>query len=356
VIELDLQMTLASFPLEVRTRLEGEAVAVLGPSGAGKTSLLEAITGLRRGVVGRIAVDGATLHDSEAGLSLPPEKRRIGYVPQDSLLFPHLDVRSNIHFAAAEGRGSAAAIGEIVSILEIAPLLDRFPVTLSGGERQRIALARALATRPRLLLLDEPLAGVDVDLRERILPYLLRVRDQIRIPFLYVTHNAGEALLLAREALLLRGGKIEAHGSVAGVLGARRLETLDPEATFDNLVDGLIEPSTREPGTGLLSFRNATPLVVPLAPGTPPGRAVYAVRPEDLFLSARPLERVSARNVLEGTVELLEESGGEAVVIVAAGGRRWRSHVTSAAARELELASGRTVWLAIKTHSFSRVR
>jgi molybdate transport system ATP-binding protein len=356
VIDLDLKLPLASFTLEVRARLEGEAVAVLGPSGSGKTSLLEAITGLRRGARGRIVVDGAVLDDSAADVSLPPERRRIGYVPQDSLLFPHLDVRGNIRFAKADGRGSEETIGEIVSILEIGRLLDRFPATLSGGERQRVALARALAVRPRLLLLDEPLAGVDVDLRGRILPYLLRVRDQMRTPFLYVTHNAGEALLLAREALVLRAGKVEAQGPVGAVLDTRRLETVDPEATFDNLVDGLIEPSAAEPGTGRLSFRDTVPLIVPLPPGTPAGRAVYSVRPEDLLLSARPLERVSARNVLEGRVEAVEETDRDSLVLVLAGGRRWRADVTSAAARELELAPGQRVWLAIKTHSFARVK
>ncbi len=205
----------------------------------------KSITGLRRGARGRIVVDGAVLDDSAAGVSLPPERRRIGYVPQDSLLFPHFDVRRNIGFAAADGEDTGRAIGEVVSILEIEGHLDRFPATLSGGERQRVALARALATRPRLLLLDEPLAGVDVELRGRILPYLLRVRDQMRIPFLYVTHNAGEALLLAREALLLRAGKVEAQGPVGALLESRRLETFDPEATFDNLVDGLLESAPR---------------------------------------------------------------------------------------------------------------
>jgi molybdate transport system ATP-binding protein len=356
VIELDLRLPLASFELRVQARLEGEAVAILGPSGSGKTSLLESIAGLRRGARGRIAVGGAILEDSNSGVFLPPERRRIGYVPQDSLLFPHLDARRNVRFGAAGDDDGGRAMSEIVSILEIGSLLDRYPSTLSGGERQRVALARALASRPRLLLLDEPLAGIDTELKGRILPYLLRVRDQMRTPFLYVTHNAGEALLLAREALLVRGGRLEALGPVGAVLESRRLETLDPAATFDNLIDGLLEPATGRPGTGRLCFRDTTPLVVPLEPGGAAGRAVYSVRPEDLLLAAHPLERVSARNVLEGRVESVDDSGGDAVVILLAGGRRWRAHVTTAAAQELGLSPGGPVWVAIKTHSFSRVR
>ncbi len=183
MIELDFRLPLAPFTLDVSARLEGNAVAVLGPSGSGKTSLLEVIAGLRRGAAGRVALDGQVFLDSESGRFLGPEERRIGYVPQDSLLFPHLDAAGNVRFGLKRGAGEKT-FAEAVSILEITPLLSRYPATLSGGERQRVALARAVATEPRLLLLDEPLAAVDVELKGRILPYLLRIRDEKRIPFL----------------------------------------------------------------------------------------------------------------------------------------------------------------------------
>jgi len=227
LIELDVRLPLAGFVLEVRARFESSAVAVLGPSGAGKTSLLEAIAGLRK-AAGRIAIAGETVLDSERSVNLPPERRRVGYVPQDSLLFPHLTAAENVRFALQDGGRGAGIFDEAVSILEIGTLLDRYPATLSGGERQRVSLARALATRPRLLLLDEPLAAVDVELKGRILPYLLRVRDEMRIPMLYVTHNAGEAVLLAREALLLREGRVEAAGPTAELLSTRTLAAIDP--------------------------------------------------------------------------------------------------------------------------------
>jgi molybdate transport system ATP-binding protein len=173
-VDIDLTLGLPGFTLRVETRLPDRVTAVMGPSGAGKTSLLEAIAGLRRGARGRVAIGAEVLLDGAGRIALPPERRRVGYVPQDAGLFPHLSVLDNVRFGA---RADAEAVEAAIDTLEIRPLLDRSPRALSGGERQRVALARALAIRPRLLLLDEPLAALDPGLRERILPWLLRVRD-----------------------------------------------------------------------------------------------------------------------------------------------------------------------------------
>ena len=205
----DLALALPRFELRAAAELPAGITAVMGPSGAGKTSLLEAIAGLRRGVRGRLELAGETLLDDDRGVALAPERRRIGYVPQDAALFPHLSVERNVCFGAA---GDRAAVAAAIEALELPPLLGRDPRTLSGGERQRVALARALATRPRLLLLDEPLAALDVALRERVLPWLLRVREAWSLPCLYVTHNVGEALAAAEHLLLLRDGRLEASG------------------------------------------------------------------------------------------------------------------------------------------------
>lgn len=354
MIELDLRLPLAAFRLELSARLSSDAVAVLGPSGAGKTSLLEAIAGLRPEAEGRIAIDGDVLLDSDRGIRLAPERRRIGYVPQDSCLFPHLDVRRNVRFGM-KGAEREELFAEAVGILEIAPLLDRYPATLSGGERQRAALARAIATRPRLLLLDEPLAAVDVELRERILPYLLRVRDALRIPCVYVTHNTGEAAAMAGEALLLRRGALVRQGRTAAVLREMMASSVDPDARFDNVLAGELEPGAPDDEKAVLRAGPAR-LVVPAgAPGAG-GHAVYALSPDDILVSTQPPEHVSARNVLEGRVLSLDPSAEGTWIGVAASGRDWTARLTRSAAEELELAPGSRVWLTIKTHAFRRLR
>ena len=192
--------------------------------------------------------------DSAARLVLPPERRRIGYVPQDACLFPHLDVGGNVRFGISKV-ARAGLFDEAVAILEIAPLLDRFPATLSGGEKQRVALARAIATEPRLLLLDEPLAAVDPILKGKILPYLLRVRDALKIPFLYVTHNAGEARALAREALVLREGALVFAGAPDEAL--RSMSLVDPDARFDNILTGTLATVSGRGETGALLVGDA---------------------------------------------------------------------------------------------------
>ena len=352
MIGIELELRLARFDLKVSARLGAPAVAVLGPSGAGKTSLLESIAGLRREARGRITLEEDVVLDTAAGVALPPERRRIGWVPQDALLFPHRDVEGNVRFGLRRGGDSERVFREAVEILEIVPLLARYPATLSGGERQRVALARALATRPRLLLLDEPLAAVDVELKSRILPYLLRIRDERRIPILYVTHNAGEAEALAAEALLLRDGRVEAHGATREVIGTRALASVDPAATFDNVVAGELEAA---PETGVARLRlPAGALIVPAA--APGGRGVFALAPEEILLSAEPLSRVSARNLLAGRVLSCDVSGQDAMVQVEAAGASWRARITAAAVRDLDLAPGAPVWLAIKTQAFRRLR
>jgi molybdate transport system ATP-binding protein len=356
VIDLDLRLPLARFALEVRARLEGQAVAVLGPSGSGKTSLLEAIAGLRRRAVGQIRLDDQVLLDSAKGIALPPERRHVGYVPQDSLLFPHLDVRRNVRFGIERGDGGDRLFAETVAILELETLLDRYPATLSGGERQRVALARAIATSPSLLLLDEPLAAIDVAHRDRILPYLLRIRSELRIPLFYVTHNAGEAEALASEAILIREGRIAAQGKPAEILRPASLAAADPAASFENVFEGSLEPLPASPGSAKLHLAGGSALTVPVLHGGASGPTVFGVAPEDILISSAPLPKVSARNVFEGQVESVERSGPSVVVRVRAASASWRALLTPEATLDLDLAPGHSVWIAVKTQAFRRLR
>lgn len=212
MLEVKLKEELSDFALDVAFRTSARSLAIIGPSGAGKTSLLESLAGLRRESSGLIVLDGRVLQDERT--FLPPEQRRVGYVPQDAVLFPHLSVRENVRFGLRDER----AFDEAVSLLELSTLLDRAPRTLSGGERQRVALARALATSPSLLLLDEPLANLDQKLKARVLPYLLSVRERTGVPLIYVTHQPAEALAMAEETLLLERGRILTQGETAKVI------------------------------------------------------------------------------------------------------------------------------------------
>ena len=205
-ITLDFALRQGGFALEMRERIEARAVALFGPSGAGKTTVLEAVAGLRRPRRGAIRIGARTLFDAEAGVDVPCHRRRVGYVPQDLALFPHMNVRRNILYGAGAGRDEAVA--RVVALLELGPLLDRGAAGLSGGERQRVALARALAAAPALLLLDEPLAALDAPLRSRILPCLERIRDDLGTPMIYVSHAEAEVRALADWVVVLDAGRV----------------------------------------------------------------------------------------------------------------------------------------------------
>jgi molybdate transport system ATP-binding protein len=213
VIALDIELIQGSFTLNAAVQLDARAAALFGPSGAGKTTILDAIAGLRTPRRGSIVIDDRILFSSEAGINLPAYRRHVGYVPQDVALFPHMNVRRNLLYGRHPG--SSPDLDLVVSMLEISPLLDRRVTELSGGERQRVAVGRALMSGPSLLLLDEPLAAVDVPLRRRILPYLLRVRDELRIPIVYVSHDREEAEGLADVVVTIDQGRVTGVAPVA---------------------------------------------------------------------------------------------------------------------------------------------
>jgi molybdate transport system ATP-binding protein len=200
------------FRLEIDTSFSDGWTALFGPSGAGKTTLLEIIAGLRRPDTGRVTMKGRTLFDAVAKENVPPQRRGIGYVPQDLALFSHLSVQENLDYGRPV-HDDEAFLASVLERLEIGALLAQKPEALSGGEKQRVALARALLARPALLLLDEPLTGLDAPLRERIIPFLQRVRDEFRVPTLYVTHSADEVMALCGRVVVLEGGRVVREGA-----------------------------------------------------------------------------------------------------------------------------------------------
>jgi len=215
-----VRLSLAAFTLEIDATFDRLITGVFGPSGAGKTSLLDLIAGLRRSSAGRVQMDDTVLFDAGRGVHLPPRLRRIGYVPQDLALFPHLSVRANLLYGY---RGQfvenpSFTFSHVIEVMEISTLLERSVTNLSGGEQQRVGFARAILSAPRLLLLDEPMSSLDSRLKTRLIPFLHRIRDEFRIPFVYVTHDAAELIALCDEVLVLDRGQLVERGPPDKVL------------------------------------------------------------------------------------------------------------------------------------------
>ncbi len=224
MLEVDFEHRLGAFELDIHFRTGLGLTALFGRSGAGKTSIVNAIAGLIRPANGRIVVGGSVLTDTESGIRAPVHKRRVGYVFQEARLFPHLTVRQNLLFGRWFGPRSApwAQLDDVVDLLGIGSLLDRRPVRLSGGEKQRVAIGRALLANPLLLLMDEPLASLDGRLKDEILPYIERLRDQANVPIVYVSHAVSEVTRLASTIVLISDGRVRAVGPVQDDNGARR--------------------------------------------------------------------------------------------------------------------------------------
>ncbi|MGY3440915.1 MULTISPECIES: molybdenum ABC transporter ATP-binding protein [unclassified Bradyrhizobium] len=216
MLRVDIKKQLGEFSLAASFTSEGRVTGLFGASGSGKTSLINTIAGLVRPDRGTIVIDGETVDDTAASIHVPTWRRRIGYVFQDARLFPHLDIRQNLEY----GRRMNGLIEDraqhkrVVDLLDIGALLDRRPGKLSGGERQRVALGRALLSKPRLLLLDEPLGALDESRKLEILPYLVRLRDEAGVPMVYVSHDAAELRQLATQIVMLRRGQVTAFGGV----------------------------------------------------------------------------------------------------------------------------------------------
>lgn len=353
-LQIALQHRFDGFALDVAFSAPAGVTALFGRSGSGKTTVINAVAGLLRPDSGKITVGGTALLDTGQGVNLPPHRRRIGYVFQDARLFPHLTVRQNLLYGRwfAPG-GDGLALDRIVEMLGIGALLSRRPGALSGGEKQRVAIGRALLSNPRLMALDEPLAALDEGRKAEILPYLERLRDELRLPILYVSHSMAEVARLANTVVLMEAGRVTAAGPAAEILS-------DPAAA-----PGL---GLREAGA-LLTVRIAAqeedgltrldsaagPLWLPRV-AAPTGSSLrIRILAQDVMLATARPEGISALNILPAVVrDIRQGEGPGALVRLDAGGEVILARVTRRSAEALALAPGKPVFAILKAVSVAQ--
>jgi molybdate transport system ATP-binding protein len=347
-IEARLRLRYPAFELDVDLRLPAAGVSALfGPSGSGKTTCLRCFAGLESGCSGRIAVGGELWQDSASGRFVPPHHRPFGFVFQDARLFPHLTVRGNLTYAMRRASGQeAVGFDEAVRLLDIADLLERGTDRLSGGERQRCAIARALLTRPRLLLLDEPLAALDEARRTELLPYLERLRDALSIPMIYVSHSMREVARLADHLVLLERGSVRARGPIADVTARADLPLGDEDVGVVLLAQCTAHDSefaltqVRFDGGALWLPRVACDVGQPMR---------IRVAASDVSLALEAPRATSVLNVLGATVRSRQDDAqGRSLVQLQVGGARLLARVTRRSAAQLGLQPDQAVFVQIK--------
>ena len=350
MIEVAIRHDFTGFALDASFRVERPGItALFGPSGAGKTTLVNAIAGILRPREGRIVVDDRVLFDSANGTFVPPRARRMGIVFQDARLFPHMSVENNLRFGwrRAAVKADEAEFERILAMLDLKPLLARRPAKLSGGEKNRVALGRALLASPTLLLLDEPLAALDAARKAEILPWLERLRDEARLPMIYVTHALDEVMRLADDLILLRDGRVVAQGAAFDLLSdlefAAAMKTPAPGAVFPATV-------TAQRGDGLtaLAFDGGELIVARLA-RAPGSHLRVRLRAEDIMLALEKPRAISANNVLSATVRAVEAHDAHADIQLAVGATKLVARITRASQQRLAIAPGMTLYAIVKS-------
>ena len=351
VLEFEVTKRYRGFTLDCAAKFESGITAIFGPSGSGKTTLLNCIAGLVTPDEGEIHALGETLYSSRLHVDTPPERRRFGYVYQDSTLFPHMTVWENIRYGyrLTPRENRKIAPEQLVELFELNHLVDRGTAELSGGEAQRVALARALATSPRLLLLDEPIASLDVRFRGLILRYLKRVWRELGTPMLYVSHSISEAVALAENMLVMREGRRAAQGRPASVLAQSAVGAFDGGPSIENLVEA--EVMRREPELGITRLRiGRIELAVPDMAAAPGDTVSLSIRAGDIIIALERPSKISARNLVTATVSEIHRVGSQVLVYTDVG-ESLIVEVTQAAAADLALAEGQEVFLILKSNS-----
>lgn len=343
-LQARLRVPLESFLLDVELEAVRGLTALFGPSGSGKTTVLRCVAGLTRAAAGFVALEGECWQDEGRGWFTPAHKRACGYVFQESSLFPHLSVRRNLEYGwkrvpSAERR---IALDDTVELLGIGPLVGRMPATLSGGERQRVAMARALLASPRLLLMDEPLASLDEARKGEVLYYIERLRDELRLPILYVSHSIEEVVRLADKVIMLAAGRVTHAGPVAGLL------------TDGSVIDTRVAGHDLDWGLTRLEFDGGA-LYTPDVDALVGERVRVRIQARDVSLSLGAPSDASFLNVLAGTVVSIGlGQGATAEVRLDVGGTPLAARITRKSVHALALAPGSRVHALVKSVAIDR--
>jgi len=356
MIEVDIEQQLGTFHLSVAFRAEAPIVGLFGRSGAGKTSVINAIAGITTPHRGSISIDGKSLFDAARRIDLPPEVRRVGYVFQDALLFPHLDVKANLLYGQRLRAATEHFIDQekVIDLLGIGSLLSRRPFALSGGEKQRVAIGRALLAQPRIMLLDEPLASLDASRKTEILAYIERLRDELRIPIVYVSHSVPEIARLADTVVLLSDGKCVAVGEPRQVMQRAELRSAADRDEMGSLIETRVVKHDINEKLTTLAFDGGK-LLVPLLAERLGERVRARIQARDVSVALRRPTEISILNILSGRVTAIG-SGGDSTVDVelSVGAAGLIARITRRSQRELHLHVGQDVFALIKAVSFNR--
>jgi len=343
----------ASFQVGVEFDAPPGITILFGASGAGKTTILGCIAGLQTPNAGSIHVGDISLFDSADDIDVPPNRRQVGYLFQTLALFPHMSVEQNVRYglSSLSEKEREGRVGDVLNSFRIAELARRRPGEISGGERQRVALARTLVTRPRLLLLDEPLTALDTVTKARIVEDLRTWNQRFRIPILYVTHDRSEVFALAEQMLVLSKGRIIAQGLPQDVLHRPEMESVAQLAGFENIFDCTLAKRHTDQGTMACRIAGSQVLLeLPLTRVEAEQPLRVGIRAGDILVSIVPPQGLSARNVIAGVITSLEQRDVMFIARVYCGAT-FEVHLTPGAVRSLPLVTGSQVWLVIKTYS-----
>lgn len=355
MLEVSARHRLGAFSLDVNFSVQVPGVtALFGPSGSGKSTVLSIVAGLLRPQAGRVALGGSVLLDSAAGVDVAAERRRCAVVFQDAKLLPHLSVETNLRYGARRAPRDATGpkFAEVVELLGIAPLLRRRPRALSGGERQRVALGRALLARPRLLLMDEPLAALDDARKLEILGFLERLRDVARIPVLYVTHALDEVDRLADTLVLMEAGRVLAAGPLEALAARTDLPALSGRRDAGAVLSCTVRAHDAARGLTCLAFPGAE-LQVPLRSEAAGARLRLRLRARDVTVATEAPHGVSSHNILPSTISAVAPAGlYEAYVTLQVGPTPLLARLTRDSVAELGLIPGRAVFALVKSTAF----